>query len=47
MKLAKLFLEQLENEAASSRRVLERVPDGRNDWKPHPKSMDRNDDYIR
>jgi len=39
MKLAKLFLEQLENEAASSRRVLERVPDGRNDWKPHPKSM--------
>src|SRR5579884_2429740 len=39
MKLAELFLAQLENEAASSRRVLERVPDGRNDWKPHPKSM--------
>lgn len=39
MKLAELFLEQLEKEAVSSRRALERVPEGRNDWKPHPKSM--------
>jgi len=38
MKLSQLFLEQLENEAESTRRVLERVPEGRNDWKPHGKS---------
>jgi len=39
MKLSQLFLDQLENEAKSTRRVLERVPEGRNDWKPHEKSM--------
>jgi len=39
MRLNQLFLEQLDNEAKSTRRVLERVPEGRNDWKPHPKSM--------
>jgi uncharacterized damage-inducible protein DinB len=38
MKLNELFLEQLDNEAKSTRRVLERVPEGRNDWKPHEKS---------
>lgn len=40
MKLTDLFLEQLEKEAASSRRALERVPEGRNGWKPHPRSME-------
>jgi uncharacterized damage-inducible protein DinB len=39
MKLADLFAAQLEREAAVSRRVLERVPEGRPDWKPHVKSM--------
>ncbi len=39
MEMRKLFTEQLEREAASSRRVLERVPEGRNDWKPHERSM--------
>lgn len=39
MKLNELFLGQLDNEAKSTRRVLERVPEGRNDWKPHEKSM--------
>ena len=39
MKLKDLFLDQLEKEAASTRRALERVPEGRNDWKPHEKSM--------
>ena len=39
MKLADLFAAQLEREAAVSRRVLERVPEGRPDWKPHEKSM--------
>ena len=39
MRLTELFLGQLEREAASTRRALERVPEGRNDWKPHEKSM--------
>ena len=39
MKIAQMFLDQLENEATNSRKALERVPEGRNDWKPHPKSM--------
>jgi len=34
------FLTELEREAASNRRVLERVPEGRNSWKPHPRSME-------
>src|SRR5262249_48581308 len=33
------FLGQLERETARTRRVLERVPEGNNDWKPHPRSM--------
>jgi uncharacterized damage-inducible protein DinB len=39
MKMTELFLAELEREAASTKRVLERIPEGRNDWKPHPKSM--------
>ncbi|MGH9433500.1 MAG: DinB family protein [Terriglobia bacterium] len=39
MKMTDLFLAELEREAAGTRRVLERVPEGRNDWKPHEKSM--------
>jgi uncharacterized damage-inducible protein DinB len=39
MKLTDLFLSELESEAAATRRTLERVPDGRSDWKPHEKSM--------
>jgi len=34
-----LFEGLLEREAAISRRALERVPEGRNEWKPHEKSM--------
>jgi uncharacterized damage-inducible protein DinB len=33
------FAAQLERESPTSRRVLERVPEGRRDWKPHEKSM--------
>ena len=33
------LLQELENEAASTRRVLERAPQDQFDWKPHPKSM--------
>jgi uncharacterized damage-inducible protein DinB len=39
MKMAEMFSAQLEREAVGTRRALERVPDGRNDWKPHEKSM--------
>jgi uncharacterized damage-inducible protein DinB len=39
MKLTQLFLEELDREAARTRRAVERVPLGRDDWKPHPKSM--------
>jgi uncharacterized damage-inducible protein DinB len=40
MELKRLFLEQLEQEVAASRKVLERVPEGQNDWKPHERSME-------
>src|SRR5260370_9669273 len=39
MTLKEFFLDQLGREAAVSPRVLERVPEGRPDWKPHEKSM--------
>lgn len=39
MKMSEMFLGELERESSGTRRVLERVPEGRNDWKPHEKSM--------
>ena len=39
MKIAELLLAELEREAVGTRRALERVPEGRDDWKPHEKSM--------
>ena len=39
MKLTELFFAELDREAARTRRALEQVPLGRDDWKPHPKSM--------
>lgn len=39
MKLTDLFLGELDREAPLTRRVLERVPEGRNEWRPHEKSM--------
>jgi uncharacterized damage-inducible protein DinB len=39
MKMTDLLLEQLEREAPRIRRALEAVPEGRDDWKPHEKSM--------
>jgi|SRR5262252_3290120 len=39
MKMTELFLAELEREAAGTRAALERVPDGRNEWKPHDRSM--------
>lgn len=39
MKLKDLFLEELKREEPATRKALERVPEGRNDWAPHEKSM--------
>lgn len=39
MKLTELLLDELEAEAALSRRALEVVPEGKHDWKPHDRSM--------
>jgi uncharacterized damage-inducible protein DinB len=39
MTMNEMFLDQLEAEAGRTRRALERVPEGLNDWKPHQKSM--------
>ena len=36
---AEALIRELEQESAITRRVLERVPDDRLAWKPHPKSM--------
>ncbi|MGA7522687.1 MAG: DinB family protein [Acidobacteriaceae bacterium] len=40
MDLKKFFLEQLESEAASARKTVERVPEGHNSFKPHERSME-------
>jgi hypothetical protein len=34
------FLAELASEAPKSRRVLEQVPTGKRDWKPHERSME-------
>src|SRR5678815_4878083 len=39
MKLTEVFLDQLDREAVRTRRALESVPKGKDDWAPHPKSM--------
>ena len=39
MTLTQLFLAELDREALRTRRALEQVPRGRDEWTPHPKSM--------
>jgi uncharacterized damage-inducible protein DinB len=39
MTVTNAFLAEFENEAKTTRRVLERVPTDKLAWKPHPKSM--------
>ena len=39
MSLNQAFIAELTQEAAATRRMLERVPVSRNDWKPHDRSM--------
>jgi len=40
MELKSFFLQQLERESAANRKVVERVPQGKNSWKPHERSME-------
>ena len=40
MQLKEFLLTQFEREAQASRKAIERVPEGQNSWKPHPKSME-------
>jgi uncharacterized damage-inducible protein DinB len=37
--LTEWFLAELASEAAKTRRVLEQVPEGKREWKPHDRSM--------
>ena len=39
MTLTERYLAELDREAKRTRKVLEHVPTGRDDWKPHQKSM--------
>ena len=39
MTTAQLLLQDYDIEISNTRRTLERVPEGKNDWVPHPKSM--------
>ncbi len=39
MTLTEMFIAELEREGPRTRRALEQVPAGRDDWKPHSKSM--------
>jgi len=39
MSIGQSLLPEFDQEMKTTRRVLERVPDGKGDWKPHPKSF--------
>ena len=39
MDIIKMFSKELEQEAQTTRKMLERIPNDKYDWQPHPKSM--------
>jgi DinB superfamily len=39
MTYAEILLPEFDQEMANTRKVLERIPDDRLDWRPHPKSQ--------
>jgi len=43
MALRDALLPEFDHEMANTRKTLERVPDGKFDWKPHAKSMPMGD----
>jgi uncharacterized damage-inducible protein DinB len=39
MTMIEMFLKEMDQEAITTRKMLQRVPDDKYDWKPHEKSM--------
>jgi len=39
MPISQMLLPEFDQEMANTRKMLERVPEGKNDYAPHPKSM--------
>lgn len=39
MNFTKMLLKEMEEESVTTRKMLERIPDDKYDWQPHPKSM--------
>ncbi|QJW90880.1 DinB family protein [Spirosoma taeanense] len=39
MSMIEMLTKEMEQEANTTRRMLERIPDDKLDWQPHPKSM--------
>ena len=39
MQISELLLTELDQEAIGIRKTLQNIPEGKNDWKPHEKSM--------
>lgn len=39
MSMISMFRKELDKESVITRKMLERVPEGKFDWQPHPKSM--------
>src|SRR5262245_51679571 len=39
MAISQSLLGEFDHEMANSRKTLERIPDDKHDWKPHPKSI--------
>ena len=39
MRISEMLLPEFDQEMANTRKTLERVPEGKSDWKPHDKSM--------
>ena len=39
MTMTETFLKEMNEEAQTTRKMLERIPEDKYDWKPHPKSM--------
>src|SRR5690606_23587875 len=39
MSMISMFRKELDRESAITRKMLERIPDDKYDWKPHEKSM--------
>lgn len=37
--MIQMLLKEMDNEAKTTRKMLERIPDDKFSWKPHPKSM--------